>query len=92
MHEYTILLQAMEDQSWIPNWRTDSLKVRELNDRLMMAERAFTDPDGLFQRTWYKHLVSIYLKEPLLLPYLMNLLCRMSNEEINSIGIWTLTA
>ncbi|KAH7651215.1 N-acetylated-alpha-linked acidic dipeptidase protein [Dioscorea alata] len=49
-------IKAMEDQSWIPKW-TDSLKVRELNDRLMMAERAFTDSDGLFQRTWYKHLV-----------------------------------
>lgn len=33
-------------------------KVRELNDRLIMAERAFTDDDGLFGRSWYKHLVS----------------------------------
>ncbi|KAJ0238639.1 glutamate carboxypeptidase LAMP1 [Hirschfeldia incana] len=34
-----------------------ALKVRELNDRLMMAERALTDRDGLSGRTWYKHLV-----------------------------------
>lgn len=33
------------------------IKVRELNDRLMMAERAFTDRDGLSSRPWYKHLV-----------------------------------
>ncbi|KAL0729683.1 hypothetical protein Bca4012_025776 [Brassica carinata] len=34
-----------------------ALKVRELNDRLMMAERALTDRDGLSGRPWYKHLV-----------------------------------
>uniref|UniRef100_A0A1D1Y6R1 Glutamate carboxypeptidase 2 n=1 Tax=Anthurium amnicola TaxID=1678845 RepID=A0A1D1Y6R1_9ARAE len=33
------------------------LKVRDLNDRLMMAERAFTSPEGLFERPWYKHLI-----------------------------------
>ncbi|KAJ6803064.1 putative glutamate carboxypeptidase 2 [Iris pallida] len=42
---------------WSLMWRKDPLKVRELNDRLMMAERAFTDPDGLFRRSWYKHLI-----------------------------------
>lgn len=31
--------------------------VRELNDRLIMTERAFTDRDGLSERTWYKHLI-----------------------------------
>lgn len=31
--------------------------VRELNDRLIMTERAFTDRDGLSSRTWYKHLI-----------------------------------
>ncbi|XP_056858416.1 probable glutamate carboxypeptidase LAMP1 [Raphanus sativus] len=34
-----------------------ALKVRKLNDRLMMAERALTDRDGLSGRPWYKHLV-----------------------------------
>ncbi|XP_010493051.1 PREDICTED: probable glutamate carboxypeptidase 2 isoform X1 [Camelina sativa] len=34
-----------------------ALKVREINDRLMMAERAMTDRDGLSERPWYKHLV-----------------------------------
>jgi N-acetylated-alpha-linked acidic dipeptidase len=34
-----------------------ALKVRELNDRLMMAERALTDRDGLSERPWYKHLI-----------------------------------
>ncbi|KAI9191797.1 hypothetical protein LWI28_013580 [Acer negundo] len=38
-------------------WKRDHFKVRELNDRLMMAERAFTDRDGLFGRPWYKHLI-----------------------------------
>ncbi|KAJ0986389.1 hypothetical protein J5N97_004745 [Dioscorea zingiberensis] len=49
--------KALEDQSWTSKWRTDSLKIRDLNDRLIMAERALTDRDGLFQRNWYKHLV-----------------------------------
>ncbi|GAB2245558.1 hypothetical protein Droror1_Dr00001051 [Drosera rotundifolia] len=31
--------------------------VRELNDRLMMTERAFADQDGLPERRWYKHLI-----------------------------------
>lgn len=31
--------------------------MRELNDRLIMTERAFTDRDGLSSRTWYKHLI-----------------------------------
>ncbi|KAG2300097.1 hypothetical protein Bca52824_036569 [Brassica carinata] len=34
-----------------------ALRVREVNDRLMMAERALTDRDGLSGRSWYKHLV-----------------------------------
>ncbi|KAJ1400760.1 Transferrin receptor-like, dimerization domain [Sesbania bispinosa] len=46
-------------KGWI-TWKKDHLKVRELNDRLMMAERAFTDRDGLFGMSWYKHLVSSY--------------------------------
>ena len=46
-------------------WRNNHVKVRELNDRLMMAERAFTDRDGLLRRPWYKHLVSFpYLHSP----------------------------
>ncbi|KAJ0970607.1 hypothetical protein J5N97_018566 [Dioscorea zingiberensis] len=48
--------KALEDQSWTCKWRTDSLKIRDLNDRLMMAERALTDRDELFQRNCYKHL------------------------------------
>ncbi|KAE7998641.1 hypothetical protein FH972_003166 [Carpinus fangiana] len=46
-----------ERKGWPSIWNKDHLKVRELNDRLMMAERAFTDQDGLSQRSWYKHLV-----------------------------------
>ncbi|KAH6817148.1 Peptidase M28 family protein [Perilla frutescens var. frutescens] len=42
--------------SWTAMWK-DGQKVRELNDRLMMAERAFTDSEGLKGRGWYKHLI-----------------------------------
>ncbi|KAH7572219.1 hypothetical protein JRO89_XS04G0221800 [Xanthoceras sorbifolium] len=46
-----------EAKGWVSKWKRDHFKVRELNDRLMMAERAFTDRDGLFRRPWYKHLI-----------------------------------
>ncbi|KAK6944901.1 Peptidase M28 [Dillenia turbinata] len=52
------LIKAIDEkQGWRSMWKTDSLQVREVNDRLMMAERAFTDGDGLFERQWYKHLI-----------------------------------
>ncbi|KAL6845596.1 hypothetical protein ACP4OV_025091 [Aristida adscensionis] len=35
----------------------DSMKIRTLNDRLMQAERAFTNREGLYKQEWYKHLV-----------------------------------
>ncbi|KAF6141717.1 hypothetical protein GIB67_027895 [Kingdonia uniflora] len=46
-----------ESTCWTSMWKKDALKVRELNDRLMLAERAFTDRDGLTGRPWYKHLI-----------------------------------
>ncbi|XP_060968391.1 probable glutamate carboxypeptidase LAMP1 isoform X1 [Cannabis sativa] len=48
---------VVENKGWKSIWRKDQSKLRELNDRLMMAERAFTDRDGLLERSWYKHLV-----------------------------------
>ncbi|CAA0829193.1 Peptidase M28 family protein [Striga hermonthica] len=46
----------MESKGW-SSVRIDEQKARELNDRLMMTERAFTDSDGLTGRSWYKHLI-----------------------------------
>ncbi|KAJ1688094.1 hypothetical protein LUZ63_019484 [Rhynchospora breviuscula] len=37
--------------------RKDQSKLRELNDRLIMAERAFIDGQGLSGREWHKHLI-----------------------------------
>lgn len=37
------------------------LRMRALNDRLMLAERGFLDADGLQGRKWFKHLVSLKL-------------------------------
>ncbi|XP_057757978.1 metal transporter Nramp1-like isoform X1 [Arachis stenosperma] len=39
-------------------WKEYQMKVRDVNDRLMMAERTFTDRDGLLGMTWHKHLGS----------------------------------
>ena len=36
------------------------LKMRALNDRLMLAERGFLDTDGIKGREWFKHLVSVF--------------------------------
>ncbi|KAL6984725.1 Lysosome-associated membrane glycoprotein 1 [Sarracenia purpurea var. burkii] len=50
--------KAMDEKKGLASrWTKDPWKVRELNDRLMMAERAFTDRDGLSNRPWYKHLI-----------------------------------
>ncbi|XP_057500248.1 probable glutamate carboxypeptidase LAMP1 isoform X1 [Actinidia eriantha] len=50
--------KAMEEnKGWTSMWKKEPWKVRELNDRLMMTERAFTDRDGLSGRPWYKHLI-----------------------------------
>ncbi|GAV84345.1 PA domain-containing protein/TFR_dimer domain-containing protein/Peptidase_M28 domain-containing protein [Cephalotus follicularis] len=46
-----------ESKGWASISKRDHLKVRELNDKMMMAERAFTDRDGLKGRPWYKHLI-----------------------------------
>ncbi|KAL3532545.1 hypothetical protein ACH5RR_006066 [Cinchona calisaya] len=53
-HEIKVL---QDRKGWASAWKNDKLKVRELNDRLMMAERGFTDREGLSGRPWYKHLI-----------------------------------
>jgi len=35
------------------------MKIRAMNDRLMLAEKAFLDGDGLKGKQWFKHLVSV---------------------------------
>ncbi|KAF7030495.1 hypothetical protein CFC21_042027 [Triticum aestivum] len=51
-------LQALQTwKFWSPS-QNDPLRVRDLNDRLMMTERAFTEREGLSGRPWYKHMVS----------------------------------
>ncbi|KAK3439077.1 hypothetical protein EUGRSUZ_C03720 [Eucalyptus grandis] len=50
-----------ESSSWSSIWKEYRMRVRELNDRLMMAERAFADPDGLFGR--FMALQSIMIME-----------------------------
>ncbi|KAD4180239.1 hypothetical protein E3N88_28830 [Mikania micrantha] len=51
--------EIKEKKGWEFMWKNknDAWKMREVNDRLMMAERAFTDHDGLPGRPWYKHLI-----------------------------------
>lgn len=50
--------KALErSKGWASMWGTKFWQVRQLNDRLMMAERAFIDRDGLLGRQWYKHLI-----------------------------------
>ncbi|KAM7257665.1 hypothetical protein ACFE04_013406 [Oxalis oulophora] len=46
-----------EARRWPSLWKKDHFVARELNDKLMMAERALTDREGLYGRPWYKHLI-----------------------------------
>ncbi|KAL1566069.1 glutamate carboxypeptidase II [Salvia divinorum] len=51
---------ANEADGEIKKLRADGpalLRRRALNDRLMLAERGFLDPEGLPGREWFKHLV-----------------------------------
>jgi N-acetylated-alpha-linked acidic dipeptidase len=50
---------VLETRSW-GTWRNNPLQVRDINDRLMINERAFTEREGLSGRTWYKHLVTSF--------------------------------
>ncbi|KAG0451314.1 hypothetical protein HPP92_026284 [Vanilla planifolia] len=47
----------LEKMGWMAKWKKDPSKVRELNDRLLMTERALTSREGLSGRPWYKHLI-----------------------------------
>ncbi|KAK9071983.1 hypothetical protein SSX86_008414 [Deinandra increscens subsp. villosa] len=49
--------EIKEIKGWTFMWKNQPWRMRELNDRLMMAERALTDRDGLSGRPWYKHLI-----------------------------------
>ncbi|XP_075509749.1 putative glutamate carboxypeptidase LAMP1 [Primulina tabacum] len=48
-------LQGRKGWTWMRKDNQNS--VRELNDRLMMTERAFTDGEGIPGRLWNKHLI-----------------------------------
>ncbi|KAG8077876.1 hypothetical protein GUJ93_ZPchr0007g4738 [Zizania palustris] len=50
-------LKALHTWKIWPFSRTNPLKVRDLNERLLMTERAFTEREGLSGRPWYKHLI-----------------------------------
>ncbi|XP_062206820.1 probable glutamate carboxypeptidase LAMP1 [Phragmites australis] len=50
-------LKALQTWKIWPPWRKNPLKARDINDRLMMTERAFTEREGLSERPWYKHLI-----------------------------------
>lgn len=54
-----MFLQELEASENWRTWKMEHLKGRELNDRLMMTERAFTDRDGLSGMEWHKHLVTV---------------------------------
>ncbi|GLJ26434.1 hypothetical protein SUGI_0510010 [Cryptomeria japonica] len=49
--------KELEDLTPQLNYQYVVSRRREFNDRLLMAERAFTQSDGLPGRPWYKHLI-----------------------------------
>jgi hypothetical protein len=56
---YCFLMQQLREQERRGDFI--DLKLRALNDRLMLAERGFLDVEGLQGRQWFKHLVSVLL-------------------------------
>ncbi|GKD17172.1 probable glutamate carboxypeptidase LAMP1 isoform X1 [Tanacetum coccineum] len=55
---YVYEIQEIKDnKGWALIWKDQPWKLRGMNDRLMMAERALTDREGLSGRPWYKHCI-----------------------------------
>ncbi|PNT72817.1 hypothetical protein BRADI_2g49361v3 [Brachypodium distachyon] len=54
---YTVELEDIQRELSSKQLGRNWLKIRGLNDRLMQAERAFTNREGLFKQSWYKHLI-----------------------------------
>uniref|UniRef100_A0A0E0FSX3 glutamate carboxypeptidase II n=1 Tax=Oryza nivara TaxID=4536 RepID=A0A0E0FSX3_ORYNI len=54
IHKEKMMLQA---ENWSLKTRAYTVKVRDINDRLMMAERGFINREGLDGRPWYKHMI-----------------------------------
>eukprot|EP01018_Ginkgo_biloba_P004548 Gb_36802 [translate_table: standard] len=52
-------LHIMKQAQQLQDLEGKSLKLRSFNDRLLMAERAFTDAEGLPKKPWYKHLLVV---------------------------------
>jgi Transferrin receptor-like dimerisation domain len=70
----------LERKFWGIALRKDQSKLRELNDRLIMAERAFIDGQGLSGREWHKHLVLFpYFFVIILLPFHESLILPQHN-------------
>lgn len=51
-------LQKLKAQAYRQNDVAATAKRRELNDRMMLAERGFLDSQGIKGKEWFKHLVS----------------------------------
>lgn len=52
------VLQKLKEGSYRKNDVAGAAKRRELNDRMMLAERGFLDSEGIKGKEWFKHLVS----------------------------------
>jgi len=50
-------LLAQAENQRVTNSSATAESRRDFNDRLMLTERAFIDPDGLPRRPWYKHII-----------------------------------
>ncbi|KAI7755187.1 hypothetical protein M8C21_008736 [Ambrosia artemisiifolia] len=51
------IMEIKAKKGWAFLQKNQPWRTREINDRLMMAERALTDRDGLSGRPWYKHMI-----------------------------------
>jgi len=61
MPSYTCLYELQKLRLQENSDHCVDMKIRALNDRLMLAEKGFLDVDGLRGRPWFKHLVSVFV-------------------------------
>ncbi|KAL0714416.1 hypothetical protein Bca4012_021395 [Brassica carinata] len=56
--------KKLEEQAYSKNDVAAAVRRRELNDRMMLAERGFLDSEGIKGKEWFKHLVYGPAAEP----------------------------
>ncbi|KAJ0246994.1 glutamate carboxypeptidase AMP1 [Hirschfeldia incana] len=87
--------KKLKEQAYSKNDVASAAKRRELNDRLMLAERGFLDSQGIKGKEWFKHLVYGPAAEPEsklgFFPGIADAIATNSSQGVIQHEIWRVT-